>query len=167
MITKETGGRSDRRWGISRFIVPHESFLWLTRSVWLLALGTGIFLGAIAWSYDYYLFRALDISEFTLSSPNIVRYLRFTIINAAMLALAYSAYMALMTAFLFHRVSGPIYRIKAHMEAVAAGETMGECSVREGDQLQDVCRTYNQLLHSLGVIEAKSLEEAVPLESRG
>jgi nitrogen fixation/metabolism regulation signal transduction histidine kinase len=151
---------SGRRLGISRFVVPHASFIWLTKSVWLLALGTGIFLGAIAWSYDYYLFQALDISEIALDSPGIQRYLRFTILNSAVLALAYAVYMTIMAAFLFYRVSGPIYRIKAHMEAVAAGETTSECSVREGDQLQDVCDAYNQLLHSLDLLESKPLDDS-------
>jgi methyl-accepting chemotaxis protein len=167
MSTEKTGGTSNRRMGLTRFIVPHESFLWLTKSVWLLALGTSIFLGAIGWSYDYYLFSALEVSELTLDSPGIQQYMRFTILNAAMLALVYSAYMTIMIAFLFYRVAGPIYRIKTHMEAVAAGDTTSECSVREGDQLQDVCDAYNLLLHSLDVIEAKSLEETALVESRG
>ena len=165
MSTEGTGQGSDRRSGIGRFIVPHASFPWLTKSVWMLALGTSLFLGAIGWSYDYYLFQALDISELALNSPGLQRYMRFTILHAAMLALVYAAYMTIVMAFLFYRISGPIYRIKAHMEAVAAGETRSECSVRDGDQLQDVCDAYNQLLHSLDVIEEKPLEESDLLES--
>ena len=156
---------SGRRAGLSRFIVPHESFGWLTKRVWVTALGTSIFLGALAWMQHYYLFRGLPLSDLSEHSQILERYVRSTLLNGVVFALAYAMYVTIVAAFLIHRISGPIYRIKRHMAGVAAGEVTSECSLRKGDQLLDVCDTYNQLLQALDVIEPKALPEVDPTAS--
>lgn len=46
------------------------------------------------------------------------------------------------------RVAGPLYRIERHLEAIARGEDPGECRIRKGDQLQELCDTLNSALDS-------------------
>ena len=164
-VDENAYGGGNRRTGLSRFIVPHESFGWLTQRVWVTALGTSIFLGTVAWVQHYYLFRGLPLSELGEHSQVLERYARFTLLNGMVIALAYAVYITVVAAFLIHRISGPIYRIKNHMAGVAAGEITSECSLRKGDQLVDVCDTYNQLLHALDVVEPKALPEADPTPS--
>ena len=157
---------TNRRSGLSRFIVPHDSFGWATKRIWLMAVGTSIFLGGVTWFHQYHLFNALSISELSMQGEIVERYMRFTVFNSIVVAVAYTVYITLAAAYLFHRISGPTYRLKSHMEAVIAGTATSECSLREGDQLQDVCEAYNQLLYTFDVLEPKSLPEAEPPESR-
>jgi len=44
------------------------------------------------------------------------------------------------------RISGPLYRMERHLEGVANGESMGRCTIRKDDQLQDFCDTLNRAL---------------------
>ncbi|MEM7518608.1 MAG: hypothetical protein AAF368_17010, partial [Planctomycetota bacterium] len=41
------------------------------------------------------------------------------------------------------RWAGPLYRFKVHLGRIAAGERPGECRIRRGDELQDLCRVIN------------------------
>ncbi|HED65671.1 MAG TPA: hypothetical protein ENJ09_08970 [Planctomycetes bacterium] len=45
-----------------------------------------------------------------------------------------------------HRIAGPAYRFKRHLEAVARGENPGECRIRKGDEFQELCRILNEAL---------------------
>jgi hypothetical protein len=47
------------------------------------------------------------------------------------------------------RVAGPLYRFEQHMKAIARGEDPGECRLRNGDQLQDLCETFNAALNTM------------------
>ena len=42
------------------------------------------------------------------------------------------------------RLAGPIYRIETHLAAIERGEDPGECRLRQGDQLQDLCAQVNR-----------------------
>ena len=128
----------------------------------MMALATGIHVGAIGWLFHYHLFNDLGIARITVHPELVERYLRFTVFNSMMVALSSATYITLIAAYLFHRVSGPIYRIERHMEEVIAGEETSECSLRSSDQLRDFCDTYNRLLHSFDVIEPKPLPDADP-----
>ncbi|HUR27960.1 MAG TPA: hypothetical protein VM509_07230 [Planctomycetota bacterium] len=43
-----------------------------------------------------------------------------------------------------HRFAGPIHRFKIFLRQVIDGEHPGDCRLREGDELQDVCGLINQ-----------------------
>lgn len=58
----------------------------------------------------------------------------------------------LMPAILFigvmatHRVAGPVYRFEQYLRGVAMGEADGACSLRKGDEMQDLCDLLNLAL---------------------
>jgi hypothetical protein len=62
--------------------------------------------------------------------------------------------------FIYHKVAGPVYRLKLHMLAVIDGQDVPEMKLRRTDQLSDICDTYNQMLYTLEVLEPKPLEGA-------
>lgn len=72
---------------------------------------------------------------------------------------------------LTHRVAGPAYRMKQHCLAIAAGEPVKKCSIREHDELQDLCNALNAAIEHLapatdeseGYTEKWDLEEAPTL----
>ncbi len=43
-----------------------------------------------------------------------------------------------------HRFCGPIYRFQVYLSAVAAGTERGECRLRKGDDLQELCDLINK-----------------------
>ncbi len=46
---------------------------------------------------------------------------------------------------LMHRVAGPLYRFEQFLGAVVRGEHPGECRIRDGDELVDMCELLNKL----------------------
>lgn len=42
------------------------------------------------------------------------------------------------------RVAGPLTRFQRHFEAIERGEQPGECRLRAGDELQDLCQLMNR-----------------------
>jgi HAMP domain-containing protein len=50
---------------------------------------------------------------------------------------------------LSNRIAGPIYRLKAHMDAVADGKMPDDVAFRKGDQFKEVAISYNRLLQFL------------------
>jgi len=47
---------------------------------------------------------------------------------------------------LTHRIAGPIYRFKQHLNSVAAGEVVGKCRIRKRDEMQGLCDSLNRAL---------------------
>jgi methyl-accepting chemotaxis protein len=45
---------------------------------------------------------------------------------------------------LSHRVAGPLYRLKKHLQAVAEGKTVSDVRFREGDFFPEVADAYNE-----------------------
>lgn len=54
------------------------------------------------------------------------------------------------------RIAGPLYRFQKHFEAIARGEDPGECRIRKGDQLQELCAVINSALTRLRANPAHS-----------
>ena len=42
-----------------------------------------------------------------------------------------------------HRIAGPVYRLESYLRSVAMGEANGPCSLRKGDEMQDLCDLLN------------------------
>jgi hypothetical protein len=47
------------------------------------------------------------------------------------------------------RLAGPLYRFELHLKAIARGEDPGVCRLRDGDQLQELCVTFNAALDTM------------------
>ena len=47
------------------------------------------------------------------------------------------------------RVAGPIYRFEQHLRAVASGMHAGDCRIRRGDELHDLCDSINAAVRAL------------------
>lgn len=157
-------GSNQKRFGMSRFIVPHESFHWFLRSIGITALLTGGVLGVSSWLYHQRLFEATGVGQ--LAQPELVwEFNRLSLVSTALIALSSALYIAAIAAFLFHRVAGPIYRVKLHMQGIIDGAPTAELRLRSTDQLSDLCATYNQLLYTLDLIESKPLQETSVAEN--
>ncbi|MFN0059625.1 MAG: hypothetical protein ACKVX7_14305 [Planctomycetota bacterium] len=46
-------------------------------------------------------------------------------------------------------IAGPVYRMERHLAAVAAGETAAPCTIRDGDELQELCEAINRVIAKL------------------
>jgi len=42
-----------------------------------------------------------------------------------------------------HRIAGPVYRFETYLLSVIRGERPGNCTLRKGDELVDLCHTIN------------------------
>lgn len=47
------------------------------------------------------------------------------------------------------KIAGPAYRMEQYLRALARGEASGPCSIRKGDQLQELCEALNLAVESL------------------
>jgi len=150
----------NHRFGLTRFIVPHPSFDWYMRSIGITALAAGALLGLGSWLYHQELFAALGMSQLTEQPALLERYARLSMISMGMVGLGAAVSITLVAGFLLHRITGPVYHLQKHMRGIIDGQPMGELQFRKTDQLDDLRDTYNQLLHSLDLIEPKPMEES-------
>jgi len=144
-----------RRLGLTRFIVPHASFAWYTRSIALSTLVTGILIAIAMWVYSNQLYQALGLPPMVQDPAALAQYNQFTMVTTAVVVVLGTIYMTTISAYLFHRVAGPVYRIERHMKDVLDGYPIAPLQFRENDQLPELAETYNQLLYKLEVLEPK------------
>lgn len=156
--------RSNRRTGFTRFIVPHDSFRWFTRSIAISTLATGVGLALAMWIYSQQLYAAIGLPPMAENAEALATYQRLSMISTAVVVMAGTLYVTMVSAFLFHRVAGPVYRIEQHMLDLIDGHPVEALRFRDGDQLVGLAETYNQLLYSLEALEPKPLEDAAPAD---
>jgi hypothetical protein len=151
--------RSNRRTGLTRFVVPHDSFKWYTRSIALSTLATGAGLAVAMWIYSQHLYTAIGLPPMVDDPAALATYTRLSLISTAVVVVVGTLYITMVSAYLFHRVAGPVYRIEQHMLDVIGGQPVTPLRFRDGDQLVELAATYNQLLQSFDLFEPKPLEE--------
>lgn len=155
----------NKRRGLTRFIVPHRSFDWFVRGMIVTVLGTGGFIATSSWIYHRRLVQTMELLEIQLQPELLDHYTLLSVLGTGVVVLAAALYITLTAVFLFHRVAGPIYRFEVHMKQIIDGTPVDELRLRKGDQLQELCSTYNQLLHSLDLLEPKPFQDAEPQAS--
>ncbi|MEE8141464.1 MAG: hypothetical protein V3T77_00020 [Planctomycetota bacterium] len=47
------------------------------------------------------------------------------------------------------RIAGPVYRFESYLRSIAGGENPGPCSIRRGDELQELCTAINLAVDAL------------------
>jgi len=153
--SKQPTNDSNRRFGLTRFLVPDDSSAWFVRTIGLGVVGIGIALGLISWSHHQKLLDAMVANGFIQEPEILAEYTRIAMINAALVVAAGSTFVTLMACFLLHRIAGPIYRMRMHMLGVIHDQPVAELRLRDSDRLTEVCDTYNQLLYKLELIDPK------------
>ncbi len=145
-MTKTKNARS----GKSRYIVPHPLYSWYMLRIALVALVLGACIGSWSWVYQRKIIDATGLYVFVgepsqLAHSNTLLFLLTVGMSMAITVV----FFLLLGGFLFHRISGPIYRIHSHMQGLLDGEPVTTLQLRKDDQLKDVVDTYNQLLQRL------------------
>jgi hypothetical protein len=65
--------------------------------------------------------------------------------DSTLLTIAFLLPVAVLTGIAFSfKVAGPLFAIKRYLGQVIAGEQPGECRIRQGDELQELCDLVNQ-----------------------
>jgi sensor histidine kinase YesM len=146
---------SNRRLALTRFVVPHETFRWYTRTIAISTLTTGLLLALSMWIYSNRLYNAMGLPPMAQDPEVLAQYNHFTMLTTALVVVLGTLYITAVSAFLFHRVAGPVYRIELHMKDVLDGYAVEPLRFRDHDQLSELAETYNQLLYKLEVIEPK------------
>jgi len=167
----ETRERStNRRLGVTRFFVPDSAFNWYIRTVGFGAMGIVAFFGGLSWWYHDRLLRSLGLLEAS-GDPMVERviadYITYSIVVSAVASIGIVLFVTMLSLYLLHRISGPIYRLKQHMLGIMMGRPATALNFRKDDQLSDVSATFNQFLGHLGVIEYQALPSpaAAPREA--
>ena len=62
-----------------------------------------------------------------------------------------------------HRIAGPIHALERYIERHLAGEKQGPCTLRKGDELQELCELVN---HALGKTQAQISSTSLSSETR-
>ena len=131
---------SNRRFGTTRYLVPHESSLWFAKMIAIGAVTTGGLLGLISW------FHHRDVLEMVLDSgfiqhPDLIeRYARLSLTNGLMVVAATTVFITVIACFLLHRIAGPVFRLHQHMLSVINDENVHELRFRDGDRLSGGAR---------------------------
>lgn len=65
---------------------------------------------------------------------------------SALVVLPATLLVGVLTTF---RIAGPVYRLKAFLDAIRRGESPPDVQIRKGDELQDVCELLNEVTRPL------------------
>jgi nitrogen fixation/metabolism regulation signal transduction histidine kinase len=136
----------DRRMGLTRFFVPDASFI------------ISAFFGVLSWWYNRRLLESLgvfDAAEYPGMHQAISDYAAYSIAITAIAFVGTVLFVTLLSLFLLHRISGPVYRLKQHMLGIMMGRPAGELKFRKDDQLSDLSATFNEFTHHLGLVEER------------
>jgi hypothetical protein len=148
----------NRRVGLTRFLVPDASFRWYVRGIALGTLGIGAFFGILADWYHRRLLESLGLLD-TGGNPAMQQaisdYTANSIVIGAIACVGAVLFATLLSCFLLHRISGPIYRLKQHMLGIMMGRPPSEVKFRREDQLSDLSATFNEFLRHLGILEGR------------
>lgn len=115
----------------------------------------GIFLGMLALSLGLeYLVLANQLAALSNNMPSDGGYLMSelpTLLNRVLLlSIGLLMPMTFVVGVLVtFRIAGPVYRFEQYLGAVARGEKMPDCRLREGDQLQELCGIINEATRPL------------------
>ena len=147
-------------------LVSSETSDWFARAMGIAVVSTWAILGGCAWLYHRNLAEWLSLAELERNPELLEQYLLLSAIGSGIVAVIAGFNVLMVSLFLFQRVAGPIFSVMRHMQQVIDGEPVTTLSLRKDDQLRELCDTYNQLLHSLDVIEPKPPErvETPPAE---
>ncbi len=149
----------NRRMGLTRFFVPDASFRWYIRSVGLGTLGIGAFFGALSWWYNRRLLESLGVFDVT-GNPEVQQAISehavYSIVITAIASVGTVLFVTLLSLYLLHRISGPVYHLKQHMLGMMMGRAPTAVTFRKDDQLSDLSAAFNEYLHHLGLIEGQS-----------
>ena len=67
--------------------------------------------------------------------------------------------------FITHRIAGPVYRFEQYLTQVARGDDVGPCTLRDGDELQDLCDVINRAVETWKSERAASSPKEVAADS--
>lgn len=138
------------RFGKSRYMVPHPLYNWYMMRIGFVALLIGAAIGSGSWLYHRKIIDATGLYIFVGDPAQQTHYNALLFLMTVAMSIAVTVvFFLLLGGFLFHRVSGPIYRIHNHMQGILNGEALTSLQLRENDQLKDVVESYNQLLQRL------------------
>lgn len=161
--------QSDRRLGVTRFFVPDSTFGWFMRAIGLGSLGIGAFFGALSCWYHQRLLMSLGILE-VLDEPGVremvSQFALYSGIITAIAAVGTVLFVSMLSLFLIHRITGPIYRLKQHMLGMTMGQPPREVAFRKDDQLASLSAAFNEFARHFGLIEARPVGAAEPDEQR-
>ncbi len=138
--------------------MPDASFRWYVRAVGLGTLGIGAFFGTLSWWYNRRLLESLGIFDIT-GNPEVQQAIsEHAVYSIAITAIAWIGtvlFITLLSLYLLHRISGPIYHLKQHMLGMMMGRAPTEVRFRKDDQLSDLAASFNEYLRHLGLIEGR------------
>jgi hypothetical protein len=144
--------------GLTRFFVPDASFRWYARGVAFGTLGIGAFFGTLSWWYNRRLLESLGVFDVT-GDPGVQQaisdYAVYSIVITGIASVGTVLFVTLLSLFLLHRISGPIYRLKQHMLGIMMGRPPQEVSFRGDDQLSDLSATFNEFMRHIGLVEGR------------
>jgi len=148
----------NRRIGRTRFFVPDPSFRWYIRGVGFGTLGIGAFFGVLSWWYNRRLLESLGVFD-AGGNPGLQQaisdYATYSIVIGAIAAVGIVLFVTLLSLFLLHRISGPVYRLKQDMLGMMMGKPPKEVRFRREDQLSDLSATFNEFMRHLGLLEGR------------
>jgi len=147
-----------RRVGLTRFFVPDASFRWYARGVAFGTLGIGAFFGILSWWYNRRLLESLGVFDFG-ENPGMQQAISdhafYSVVITGIASVGIVFFVTLLSLFLLHRISGPVYRLKQDMLGMMMGRPPREVTFRKEDQLSDLCATFNEFMRHQGLLEGR------------
>ena len=149
-------GATNRRVRWTRFSVPDPSFGWYVRGM-TAGVVTGIVVfGGLLWHFHRSLSDRLGLAE--TAGDQAVQELVLGCSRQALMATGFAVlggalFVMVVSMFLLHRITGPAYRLKRHMQGIIDGGPVEKLRFRGDDQLRELADTFNELMRQLGRLE--------------
>ena len=131
-----------------------------------------VLFAGLLWWFHGRLLDVLGLYDY-LDEPGVrdavIRYAKLSLIVTGASVLGAAVWMLFLSVFFLHRIAGPIYRLKAHMMDMIAGDVPKELSFRETDQLKDLSALFNEFVQHFGLLadgEADENAAETPIRAR-
>jgi len=158
----------NRRVGLTRFFVPDPAFGWYMRAVTLGALATSVGFAALLWWYHGRLLDVLGLYD-VLDNPAahhlVVEYSKLSLVVITLGVVGSAMFVLVMSLYLLHRISGPIYRMKLHMMEMIEGQPPRPLRFRADDQLADLADIFNDFMRHQGLLDGSSSAASSAVDS--
>jgi methyl-accepting chemotaxis protein len=156
--------KKNQRW--TRLFVPDPTFGWYVRG--MLA---GVAMGCVVFGWILWNFHGSHVEGISAGAADpavrelVVESSRHLLTATAVVALGCLLFVVVMSMYLLHRISGPIYRLRNHIDSIARGGPVHELTFRKDDQLLDLARSFNQMMRRLGKLERIGAPQAAADEA--
>ena len=140
----------------SRYLVDPHFFFWFVRVMVTAALSVGVLLGMLFWWYHQHVVQTLDRHGWLanrLIQEEVATYGQNLLLVCGLAFVIIIVFLVFLGLVLAHRISGPLHKLKIHVDKALQGEKVNPLAFRKRDHFHSIADRVNKLLAQADLLE--------------